>query len=121
MDSIRGVFPGGPRRRRSDEGPSRRPATLAELSVQADRRRLARRERRRARRRRTGIVLALVGSAAVGFALGHQSHASPDSLRAELESANALDGAVSREVNRVLLELWKMEDVEAKRGLRSFR
>jgi hypothetical protein len=61
----------------------------------------------------------MVVAAAGGTYVGHASHRSPKELVADQDLSRQQDRSISREVNRTLLQLWKMEDVEAlrERGL----
>jgi len=58
---------------------------------------------------------------AAGAALGLATHTTPEALTDAMDTERARDAEISREVNRLLLELWKMEDVEAARGSRQPR
>lgn len=65
---------------------------------------------------RVGLLFAMVLAFVLGAALGLQSHATPHELTEANQAARAKDDEISREVNRMLMELWKMEDVEAARN-----
>lgn len=110
---VRGVFPGGPRR---GGGSAERgaPPSVSELSGRAARTKGARRRRRRRRRTMWTVVGVMALSAGIGVALGRYAHDPTEAPRSP--QSNAVDRAVSREVNRVLLELWKMEEGEMGRG-----
>jgi len=114
---IRGAFPGGPSRA-ADRAPSakapRLPA-MRELEAAFARRRRERARRGRRRRVAVGILAVLGGAFGIGLALGRASHATASELQAESDK-RASDQLISSEVNRVLVELWKMEDLEAVRG-----
>lgn len=58
----------------------------------------------------------VVAAFAAGLALGLASHTTADAITAEQQAARIRDLGISSEVNRVLLELWKMEDVEHARN-----
>jgi len=58
--------------------------------------------------------MALAGGG--GFLLGLSSHRTAEEMATELTVSQNLNQAISKEVNRTLLELWKMEDVEALRN-----
>jgi hypothetical protein len=62
-------------------------------------------------------LLAALGAAfLLGAGLGRASHATPHEITEAREAARARDVDISSEVNRALLELWKMEDIEASRN-----
>lgn len=114
---IRGAFPGGPSHTELGAPAATPPhlARVAELEAAVARRRRARTAKGRRRRVTVGVLATLAASLGLGIALGRASHASAAQLHAEAERRMA-DDLVSAQVNRVLLELWKMEDVEAARG-----
>lgn len=115
---IEGSFPGGPRRRDPGEPPRHAPRLrrVEEIEEGVSRRTLDATRRRRSARTRAAWLLAMALALAIGSALGRASHATQEELTAAQEAARARDMDVSREVNRMLLELWKMEDVEAARN-----
>lgn len=116
---IRGSFPGGPTRRDPDEPapPTPHLPRMADVEERTSRRALGATRRRRRLRTRLGFVLVLASGFAVGAALGYAGRTTPEELTAAREEARQRDLSVSSEVNRVLLELWKMEDVEAVRNM----
>lgn len=68
-----------------------------------------------------GLVVAMAVAGIAGYVLGLQSHATATDIVAEQDAARAprpsgLASELSSEVNRTLLELWRMEDVEAQRN-----
>ena len=117
-ERITGSFPGGPRR--SDEGDTLRRAprlrTVEEIEAARSERTLTRSRIRRERTRLLGLLFAMMLGFAAGVALGVATHTTPRELTDALDSSRVRDAEISREVNRVLLELWKMEAVEAVRG-----
>ena len=62
-----------------------------------------------------GVTSSAVAAAVVGLVLGLMSHSSAEELRMADERQNTAP-ELSREVNRTLLQLWKMEDLEAARA-----
>jgi hypothetical protein len=116
MGQIRGSYPGGPRREGAEGEPaaaSPRPRLrrVEEIEARLGRASRAREQRRRARRVWSGLVVAVAISGVVGLFLGYRSHRSSEELTAERNAprpAGAFDP--SFETNRVLLELWQMED-----------
>ncbi len=117
-ERIRGSFPGGPRRREEGDEPRRAPTlrSVEEIEAGRSRRTLLRARKRRERWRAAVILLGMALGFAVGAALGLATHETSAELTDALETARKQDAEVSREVNRVLLELWKMEDAEQIRG-----
>jgi hypothetical protein len=63
-----------------------------------------------------GLSLSLVVAGGIGWALGLRSHATAQELTEEAMAAKKKDMSISSEVNRTLLELWKMETVQTSRG-----
>lgn len=118
-ERITGSFPGGPTR--ADTTPRRRGPVRTRSVEVLEEARAARtfRRRRTARRRRVvwGFVLSLAAAGAAGVYLGMGSHVSPTELSVQAEEARARDFDISREVNRTLLELWRMEELEARRSM----
>lgn len=113
--SIRGAFPGGPTHPASSPEPGLTPfiPSVASLEAYADHRRLQRRRARRATRRIFGVSAVFATALAIGGALGLASRVTPTEVVAARDSQSSMDRFISREVNRTLLELWKMEDLEA--------
>jgi dihydrodipicolinate synthase/N-acetylneuraminate lyase len=62
------------------------------------------------------LVMGISLAGGVGLILGHSAHTTPEELAKEVEAQQNPDAGISREVNRTLLELWKMEEVEAARA-----
>ena len=108
---IGGIFPGGPHRV-GDGGTVRRIPRVADTAAAADSRRQVRARRRRRRLAILGGLAVLAAAGAVGVLAGRGLGADPPERAAQDDAAAALDRAISREVNRTLLELWKMEDAE---------
>lgn len=112
VQHIQGVFPGGPHRGGEAPGlarPIRRMEDLTAGAVVVHRRRAA------ARRRRRWILGSLAVTCLAGFTgylLGLESSPTAEGIARQGEAQATLDRFISREVNRTLLELWRMEDVE---------
>lgn len=126
MSGFSGAFPGGPRK--SAPVPARvgppRLSRVEEIEERAARRGVRRRHRKRGMRIAYGLAASLVGSGVMGLVLGLSTHETRADVQAEAKAAeeaqraNADVEAFSSEVNRTLLELWKMEDVEFSRNSR---
>lgn len=116
-DRITGSWPGGPQRRDDEPRPMRVPHLPRAEQIEAGiaSRSLRRRRRSRSLRVVIGLALSLVVSGGIGWALGLRSHSTAAEL-SEDTAARRRNADISREVNRTLLELWKMEDVEALRN-----
>ncbi len=118
-DRIRGSFPGGPRHSQPGPGLTRPPRVerVEVIEARKARRSLERRARQRRARIFVAFVLATVVAGGVGALIGMQSHHTV----AELSVANNVnerrDLDISWQVNRTLLQLWEMEDVEALRNV----
>jgi hypothetical protein len=74
-----------------------------------------------------GLVVSLIAAGGTGLYFGKRSHVTLEEIRAEQETVTggAQGGGgdtdmsfLSGEVNRTLLELWKMEDIEYMRNSR---
>lgn len=117
-ERIEGSFPGGPTRRGPDEAPPPplRIRRVSEIEARRSERVLGSARRKRRGRVAAGLVLAFGVAFALGLALGVASHTTPEELTAAREADRARDLKISGEVNRVLLELWKMEDLEHARN-----
>ena len=72
-------------------------------------------------------MVSLVAAGSVGLYFGQRSHTTLEELRAEQEATAAPESgsleemgmsAVTGEVNRMLMELYKMEDIEYMRNSR---
>jgi hypothetical protein len=87
---------------------------MAERSKAAARGRIEKTRSHRRRRVWVGALAALIAAGSLGLAAGSGLGASAREKAARADSASALDRAVSKEVNRVLLELWKMEGLEVR-------
>jgi len=117
-DRIRGSFPGGPTRQDRGTQPGRAPRLrrVEDIEARVARRTLESGQRRRRTRLRVALMLALAGAFAAGIALGRSSHTTQAELTAADAAGRVRDADVSAQVNRMLLELWKMEDIEAARN-----
>ena len=117
---IRGSYPGGPRRRAPGTERRRSPrlSTVADIEDRLARGRVRRNRKRRARRRAVGFVLSLLLAGGIGVMLGIRSHKTTGQIAAERERTRNGSFDPSAEVNRMLLELWRMESVEAARVTR---
>lgn len=107
-----GVFPGGPRRGVEGAGPPRRIRRMEDVAAEAL---VVHRRRAVARRRRRwilGSLAAICLAGVAGYVLGHESRPTAEGLSRQGAAQATMDKLISREVNRTLLELWKMEDVE---------
>ena len=113
MDRISGRYPGGPSQNPDSHGSEGE--HVPEIRQLEDRwaRRVVRTVRLK-RRRRLGIGFGLVFLVAVviGAWLGIRSHTTPHEVVREQESASAPDSQIRREADRVLRELWRMEELE---------
>lgn len=117
MDRISGSYPGGPKRdqlRTNDErGFSRLIPRVADLERGAQYLRRRRMHRMRRKRMMIAVGVALVVSGASGMYMGLQTHRSPEELaQAEREKARPLELDLAKEANRLMSELWKMEDLD---------
>lgn len=123
---IRGSFPGGPRKKvpASERTSAPRLERVEDIEERRAQSRVRRERSRRGKRTLYVFLGSVVVSGGVGVYLGSQNATSLDEIRAsQQEEVGADDAAaemteISAEINRVLLELWKMEDVEQLRNSR---
>jgi len=119
---MRGTFPGGPRK--SVAAAERTaPARLGcvQIEEQAARRYTRRGSRQRRKRLLYGFLSAVVVSGGVGMYMGLQSHTTLEEVRAKEAAAAAGpagSGELSSVLNKAMMELWKVEDVECQRNRR---
>jgi len=116
MTRIRGSYPGGPKREGAPDadavGSAARLDRIEDVEERLGRRSRAREQRRRARRIWSGLVMAVALAAGTGLYLGLRSHRTSEQLTDDRNDVRERDLDITRETNRVLLELWRMEDVE---------
>ena len=117
MTRIRGSYPGGPRRGADAVGEERPEGAPRIGRVEQLEERLERASRREVRRHRTrrvwsGLALALALAGGAGLYLGYRSHRSSEDITDARNARRQRPFDASQETNRVLLELWRMEDVE---------
>ncbi len=117
-EPIRGRYPGGPRRPRDKEA-SRPPThvpTVAEIEMGIAKRTRAAESQARHRRVWIGFLVSLILAGSVGFGVGRAVREPTADIALPQGARSGLDKEISTQVNRTLLELWKMEDVEYARG-----
>jgi hypothetical protein len=123
VERITGSFPGGPTRK--DTTPQRSgPVRAAPLRTREDRRAAHTVDRSRLLRRRRvvgGFVLSLLLAGGLGLSLGLLSHTTVAEASGAARQQQSRDLDISQEVNRALLELWRMEEVEGRRGAGGLR
>lgn len=121
--SIRGAFPGGPTRTGSGRGllVGRDLATAEQMEAAVARCAARRASSRRRARGAVGMAAMLGAALLAGGILGWASHTTREDLIAPPSPTSSLDRLISSEVNRTLLELWKMENVEAMGRTGGFR
>ena len=117
MTHISGSYPGGPRRGADAVGEKRAEAPPRVERLEQREERLHRASRGRNRRLRylrvwSRLVLALALSAGFGLYFGYRTHLRSEDITAARNAARQRPVDASSEINRVMLELWKMEDVE---------
>jgi hypothetical protein len=122
-ERITGSWPGGPKREGDPRKRARPPRLrrVEDLEAGFAARLLRFRHRARSRRIALGLAFVLVFSGGIGWALGKVSHRTVEEVSAEYATARRRDLDISAEVNRTLLELWKMEDVQAARNFGRIR
>ena len=125
MGRIRGSYPGGPRRpggTSEDDGDSgSRGRTLKSAQeIDARRDRSVARRRSEMKRRRVWAIFAgaLLLAGGAGLYMGFRTHRTTEQLtdEREAERQGGFADQISSETNRMLMELWRMEDVEFQRN-----
>ncbi len=119
-DRIGGSYPGGPSRKeegRAGDGGRRPDLTRAEdIEARAQDGHRARVRKRRRKRVAVGFVVAVVVAAAAGFWMGVESHRTADEIAAEEEQRQRSGFDFGAESDRLLQQLWLMEDLERARN-----
>lgn len=120
-DRIRRSYPASPSKSGPDAEPDparKRPhlRRAEEIEARAQDRRRTRVTERRRRRIIIGFVVALAVAGGAGFWLGLQSHRTAAEIAAEEEAAREERGFdLAAESDRIMRELWLMEDLERAR------
>ncbi len=124
-DRIAGSFPGGPRKQvaAAERTSAPRLSRVEEIAERAATRHVRRKQDRRRRRVLYGVLVSVAISGATGVFVGVRNRTSVDEVRAQIAAQQAVElrgdlGDLSTEINRAMLELWKMEDVEYMRNSR---
>ena len=118
MDQISGAYPGGPTRheklgKAELDQPPRAIRSGEDLARRASLRGRDDRLRRRRLRAVAGVSATLLLSAAVGIYWGFTAvRASEDMLKSEVGGVDGPRAEVSRELDRLIDELWKMEELD---------
>ena len=116
MAKIAGRYPGGPRREplvAVESRPRPRLSTVNEIEERMARGAVRHRQQRRKTRVLMGLAGTVVAALAAGDWIGLKSHQSTEDITAELGAET--DGGVldlAGERDRILRELWKMEEME---------
>ncbi len=121
MSQAIGIYPGGPHGAASVKEMQRPPRLMRVEEIEKRIARRSNRHGRRKRRNRLVLALLLVASAAggLGLILGHSTHTTAEELTDALRVKRNPGPGSSEEINRVLRELWRMEEVEFARTRRS--
>ena len=122
---ISGSFPGGPRKQvaAAERTEAPRLSRVEDLVARFTGQHLRRAQDRRRRRLLYGVLASVAISGATGVYLGLRNRTSLEEARAQMAAQQAAEtggdtGELSSEVNRAMLELWKMEEVEYMRNTR---
>ena len=120
-----GSFPGGPRKQvaAAERTAAPRLSRVEDMEERAVDRHVRRSQQRRRKRIAFAVLLSVAVSGAGGVYLGLRNRATLEEIRAEFAAQQAAEAGggpsdMSTEVNRAMMELWKMEDVEFMRNTR---
>lgn len=116
VSTISGSYPGGPKKPtlRSKKESERHAVIpgVSDLEQWARRAKVATQRRNRARRIKIGFACALLAAGGLGSYVGLSTHTTPEQLAEEERSKVRVPGELSDQANRLINELWKMEDME---------
>ena len=116
VSTISGSYPGGPKKQTlRSKKESERHATIpgaSDLERWARHARVEIQRRKRARRIKVGFACALLAAGGVGGYVGLSTHTTPEQLAEEERAKVQNSSEFSDQANRLLNELWKMEDLE---------
>ncbi len=115
MAKIAGRYPGGPRREplvALADRPPPRLSTVAQIEERKARGAVRHVRKRRRKRVLAGLVGVVFAAIAVGGWVGWKSHKSSEDITAELETDADGGFDLENERDRILRELWKMEEME---------
>ncbi len=109
-----GIYPGGPHLASSGKEMQRPPRLMRVNEIEEQLARRSEQIRQRSRRNRLVLAVLLSVSAAggLGLILGHSTHTTAEELTEALQVKRNPGSGISEEINRVLMELWRMEEVE---------
>jgi len=116
MERIAGTYPGGPRRAElrpddADLAPVFVPR-VAELESWVRKGQTRRRKKERARRVAIGFIVVVILAGGLGIYMGAEATQSADELVQAERERNRADALIGKEADRLINELWKMEDLE---------
>lgn len=115
MAKIAGRYPGGPRREplvAPEDRPTPRLSTVAQIEERKARGAVRHVRKRRRKRVLVGLAGVVFAALVLGGWVGWKSHKSSEDITAEMEM-DAVDGFdLENERDRILRELWKMEELE---------
>lgn len=120
MSGITGGYPGGPphhdpqERTEDSDGPELRSGESVEASVAGHA--VHGKKKRRKRRLVIGAVTSLIVAAGVGAYVGMQSRTTAEELAQEEIAETETD--IGKEADRLINELWKMEELERRANRR---
>lgn len=116
LSSISGSYPGGPKKQtlRSKKERKSHPTIpgVNDLERWARDARVETERRNRARRIKVGLVCVLLAAGGVGGYVGLSAHTTPEQLAEKERSKARSRGEISDQADRLINELWKMEDLE---------
>lgn len=120
MTTGMGMYPGGPRGSEQGEGHQSPPRLTLVRDLEEHIASQAIKLRRKTRRRRLvwAAVMGIAVAGGVGLALGYSAHPSPEEVVQESETERSPKSLTSEDLDRALMELWRMEDVEYARNTR---
>ncbi|MFV1988639.1 MAG: hypothetical protein ACC682_15300 [Gemmatimonadota bacterium] len=120
MSTRIGMYPGGPRGAAPGTEIHGSPHLMRveEIEELIGRRSSCHRQRNRRKHLIVALVLGTVLAGSFGLVVGRSAHTTPEELANEVVAKQNPEAGLSKQVNRTLLELWRMEEVEYARSRR---
>ena len=112
-----GIYPGGPHSASSGREGQQPPRLMRVEEIEERLAHHSEQFRQRSRRKRLvlGLLFCVVAAGGLGLIVGHSTHTTPEELTEVLEANVKSESEFSELVDRTLMELWKMEELQIAR------